>query len=167
MSIRMNFALAALAAGLMPSVALAEMRATLLPPWDGEIVPPAEICALQGGNGSTPPIALSGLPEGTASVAVEYNDISFASMAFNGGHGVIGFTVAGPDAELPPVPAMTAALPEGSWVISAARTRGEYLSPGYIPPCSGGNGHTYQAVVRALDSSGNELEMTRMLLGKY
>jgi phosphatidylethanolamine-binding protein (PEBP) family uncharacterized protein len=160
-------ALVGLGLGLLPSLALAEMSVALLPPWDGQTVPAAEICTLQGGNGSTPPMALSGLPEGTASVAVEYNDISFAPMAFNGGHGVIGFAVSGAEVDLAPVPAMTADLPEGSWVVSAARAGGQYASPGYIPPCSGGNGHTYQAVVRALDANGVELDMARVVLGKY
>ena len=153
--------------GLSPVAALAEMSLALLPPWDGQTVPVDQVCALHGGNGMTPPMALSGLPEGTVSLAVEFNDISFASLAFNGGHGAIGFAVTGPEAELPPVPALTADLPEGSWVISAARTSGQYASPGYIPPCSGGNGHTYQAVVRALDAEGNELDMARVVLGRY
>ena len=159
--------LAGVILALLPGAALAEMSVTLLPPWDGEVVPAGEVCTLQGGNGSTPPMALAGLPKGTASVAVEFNDISFPAMAFNGGHGVLGFAVAGPDAQLLPVPAMTTDLPEGSWVISAARAGGQYASAGYLPPCSGGNGHTYQVVVRALDANNIELDMARVVLGTY
>ena len=143
------------------------MAVALAAPWDGQTIPPDQICSLHGGAGMTPPLAVTGLPAGTASVAVEFNDISFPPLAFNGGHGAIGFAVAGPHAMLPAVPAMTADLPDGAWVIAAARTSGRYASPGYIPPCSGGNGHTYQAVVRALDASGNGLDSVRVVLGRY
>lgn len=160
-------ALVGLLIGFVPVAARADMTVTLLPPWDGETVPADQVCALHGGNGMTPPMALSGLPNGTASVAVEFNDISFPSLAFNGGHGAIGFAVTGREANLPAVPALTTDLSEGSWVISAARTSGRYASPGYIPPCSGGNGHTYQAVVRALAADGVELDMARIVIGKY
>lgn len=166
MNIRLSLVLAAMLS-LAPAPALAEMAAALSPPWDGQVIPADQICALHGGQGMTPPMMLTGLPEETASVAVEYNDISFPSMAFNGGHGVVGFAVAGPEATLPPMPAMTAELPDGAWIISAARTRGQYASPGYIPPCSGGNGHSYQAVVRALDAAGNALDSVRVVLGRY
>ena len=167
LKISLPAALAAAIMSLAPVPVLAEMAVALNPPWDGQTIPADQVCALHGGQGMTPPMTLTGLPEGTASVAVEYNDISFPSLAFNGGHGAIGFAAASPDAVLPPMPAMTAELPEGAWVISAARTHGQYASPGYIPPCSGGNGHTYQAVVRALDAGGNELDSARVVLGRY
>lgn len=167
MDLRVVFGLVALSFGMAPVMARAEMTVSLLPPWDGEAVPAGQICGLHGGSGSTPPLTLAGLPEGTVSVAVEYNDISFPAMAFHGGHGVIGFAVTAPEAELAPVPAMTADLPEGAWVVSASRAGGDYASPGYLPPCSGGNGHTYQALVRALDANGAELDTARIVLGKY
>lgn len=167
MKISLPVALAAAIIGLAPAPALAEMAVALNAPWDGQTIPADQVCTLHGGQGMTPPMTLTGLPDGTASVAVEYNDISFPALAFNGGHGAIGFAAAAPDAVLEPVPAMTADLPEGAWVISPARTHGQYASPGYIPPCSGGNGHTYQAVVRALDAGGNELDSARVVLGRY
>ena len=71
--------------------------AALSAPWDGVSVPDGQQCLLFGGNGATPEIVLHGLPVGTASVRVEFNDKSYGPLAENGGHGVIGFLVSGPE----------------------------------------------------------------------
>jgi len=141
--------------------------ASLSPPWDGVNVPDGQQCRLHGGNGATPEISLQGLPEGTALLRVEFNDKSYAPLSENGGHGVIGFTVSGMDVVLPSVPGMTADLPAGAEVLAAARSGGEYASPGYLPPCSGGRGNRYMADVIALDASGAELGRVPVELGRY
>ncbi|MEQ8899831.1 MAG: hypothetical protein RID11_07455 [Roseovarius sp.] len=61
----------------------------------------------------------------------------------NGAHGTIGFPVNGSKALLPSVPGMTARLPGGARVIHPARSSGDYASPGYLPPYSGGRGNRY------------------------
>jgi len=52
-------------------------------------------------------------------------------------------------------------------VFAAARAPGQYASPGYLPPCSGGAGNTYSATVIALDVAGAELASGKITLGKY
>jgi len=153
-----------LAAG---TTAAQSFSASLTAPWDGITVPEGQQCQLFGGNGATPEITLHGLPAGTASVRVEFNDKSYAPLADSGGHGVIGFTVSGPDAVLPSVPGMTANMPANARVLAAARSGGQYASPGYLPPCSGGRGNRYMADVIAQDASGAELATVALEIGKY
>ena len=143
------------------------LSASLAPPWDGVKVPKGQQCRLFGGNGATPEIILQGLPEGTVWVRVEFNDKSYAPLSENGGHGVIGFAVQGPEAVLPSAPGMTADLPAGAEVISPARSGGQYASAGYLPPCSGGRGNRYMADVIALDADGAELARVPVELGRY
>ncbi|NOR63559.1 MAG: hypothetical protein GQ535_13820 [Rhodobacteraceae bacterium] len=141
--------------------------AELSPPWDGANVPSGQQCRLFDGNGATPMIILQGLPEGTVQMRVEFNDKSYAPLADNGGHGVIGFQVSGPNAVLRSVPGMTDDLPAGAEVLAAARSGGQYASPGYLPPCSGGRGNRYMADVIALDATGAELARVPVELGRY
>ncbi len=159
-----------LIAGLMMAASAASAQsftAELGPPWGGVNVPDGQQCRLFDGNGATPMIILQGLPEGTAQMRVEFNDKSYAPLADNGGHGVIGFQVSGPNAVLPSVPGMTADLPDGAEVLAAARSGGQYASPGYLPPCSGGRGNRYMADVIALDAAGGELARVSVELGRY
>lgn len=138
------------------------------PAWDGVTIPEGQHCALQGGSGATPAIEVSGLPEGTTTVSVAFNDETYQPMN-DGGHGVIAFEVTPAEGTttLPSVPGGTADLPEGASVATASRGTGEYASPGYLPPCSGGQGNTYSATVTALDSTGQELATGKIELGKY
>lgn len=63
---------------------------------------------------------------------------------------------------------MTAKLPAGAQVIKAARGKGKYASPGYLPPCSGGRGNRYTVDLRAVDGAGKVLEMlSKVAIGKY
>ena len=149
------------------SAAAQSFTATLGPPWDGIDVPAGQQCHLFNGHGATPEIILQGLPEGTVQIRVEFNDKSYAPLADNGGHGVIGFQVSGPDAVLPAVPGMTADLPAGAEVLAAARSGGQYASAGYLPPCSGGRGNRYMADVIALGANGAELARVPVELGRY
>lgn len=153
---------------MLPAVpAFAAMKASVLPPWDGKTVPAGQQCKLNGGNGKTPPIKVTGMPDGTRWIVVEFNDRSYAPLANNGGHGKIGFPVSGSTATLPPVPGMTARLPGRAVVVAKARTSGRYASPGYLPPCSGGKGNRYTAVVKALDANSKLLEKVNINIGRY
>ena len=161
-----NFLIAGLL--LVAGMATAQsFEAKLALPWNGVTVPDGQQCRLFGGDGATPVFVLQGLPQGTTQVRVEFNDKSYAPLSENGGHGVIGFPVSGPDAVLPSVPGMAAYLPMGAVVISAARSSGQYASDGYLPPCSGGRGNRYMADVIALDSRGAELARVAVELGRY
>jgi phosphatidylethanolamine-binding protein (PEBP) family uncharacterized protein len=154
------------ATGVMAQAALELKFAD--PAWDGVTIPEGQHCALQGGTGATPALDVSGLPEGTATVNVAFNDETYQPMN-DGGHGIIAFTVTPADgkATLPSVPGGTAELPEGASVATASRGTGEYASPGYLPPCSGAAGNTYSATVTALDSAGAELATGKIEMGKY
>ena len=167
MALRTTLAILAMTTALLPCAALAEMTVVLGAPWDGKVVPADQICQLRGGNGSTPPMNLSGLPKGTVRVLVEYNDMSYYSMAFDGGHGALSFPATAPEADLPSVPAMTAELPHGALVVSAARATGRFASSGYLPPCSGGRGHMYAATIKALAEDGTVLDAVTLDMGRY
>ncbi|WP_066818484.1 hypothetical protein [Frigidibacter mobilis] len=148
--------------------ALAAMTVTLGAPWDGVKVPPGQHCKLdRGGKGATPPMTVKGLPSGTAQIVVAYNDRDYPPLSKKGGHGTIGFAVSGQTAQLPPVPGHTKKMPAGAVVVARAKSEGNYASAGYLPPCSGGKGHRYFAVVSAVDAAGKTLEEVTVELGKY
>ena len=149
------------------SAAFAEMQVALGAPWDGKRVPKGQHCTLHGGQGATPPMRVSAIPAGTVMLAVEYNDKSYAPLSSKGGHGVIGYPVKGNTADLPAVPGMTDKLPAGIRVISKARSTGQYASPGYLPPCSGGRGNDYRADVKAVGADGKVIEKVTVRLGRY
>ena len=159
--------LAAAVALALTVPAAAEMSVALKAPWDGQKVPTGQQCVLFGGKGATPPMMIKGLPAGTAAVVVEFNDKSYPPLSTNGGHGAIGFKVSGKTANLPAVPGMTNKVPKGSYVVHAARSSGEYASKGYLPPCSGGRGNRYEAVVKALGADGKLLEKVSISIGRY
>ncbi len=154
-------------AGLVPGMAAAKMTVTLGAPWDGKRVPRGQQCQLHGGKGATPPMVVAGLPRGTASVVVAFNDLSFGPLSRNGGHGTIGFPVRGTTANLPAVPGMTARLPGTAVVVAKALSSGQYASPGYLPPCSGGQNNRYVADVSAVGADGKVLETLRVEIGRY
>ncbi len=144
------------------------------PEWTGGALPAGQQCSLFGGKGATPPLRLGSIPAGANAIIVEFNDLDFAPLSSGGGHGKIGFWHnGGTSVELPAVPGDTATLPDGSFVEARARSTGMYASPGYLPPCSGGRGHTYVADVKAVYKARKEGEENRLLaqrrivIGKY
>lgn len=152
---------------LSATAAFADLKAQVLSPWDGKKVPSGQQCERHGGKGSTPPFQATGIPDGTVWLIVQYNDKSYKPLSRNGGHGTIGYAVSGASAKLPAVPGMTSRMPKGVRVIAAAQSTGDYASPGYLPPCSGGRGNSYEAQVLAVDANGKVLDKTRMKLGRY
>lgn len=159
----MSLALGLFAGG----AALADMSVSLLPPWTGKKVPPGQHCTLQGGNGATPPMSVSGLPSGTAAILVEYDDKSYSPLSRNGGHGSLLYPVKGSKATLPAVPGMTAKLPHGVTVYKKARAKGQFASDGYLPPCSNGRGNKYTATLKAISAQGKVLEKKTITIGRY
>ncbi|WP_373356902.1 hypothetical protein [Pseudoroseicyclus sp. CXY001] len=164
----MKVLLSGLVVTCLAGAASAEMSAQLMGAWTGGPIPEGQHCALQGGDGATPPIQITGIPEGTAFIVASFSDTTYAPMA-DGGHGTIMFPVRGDSAELPAVPGMTATdLPGGAVIAAPARGSGDYASPGYLPPCSGGNGNRYAVDLTAIDASTNELEkITDFTIGTY
>lgn len=162
-----SFALAALA---WPASAQSTLTVAFADPlWTGGDIPEGQHCRLLGGDGSTPALEVTGIPDGTAQINVEFNDEDYRPLSTGGGHGIIGFPVtpAGGAATLPSVPGYSTDLPPGAIVVAKSRTRAPYDSVGYLPPCSGGVGHTYSATVRALTTDGTEVGNGYIVLGKY
>lgn len=148
--------------------ASADITVTFGGDWDGVTVPDGQQCHLHGGNGATPPISLTGLPDGAAVVVLEFNDKSYRPLSENGGHGAIAFDVTGMSAELPAVPELSDELGDGIRVQHAARSSGNYASPGYLAPCSGGQGNRYTVDIIVKNAIGAPLEtLTDIDIGRY
>lgn len=168
MGSKMKNLLLSVATCFIATAASADMSAALLAPWDGVKVPDGQQCTLHGGNGATPPINLSGVPDGTAHIVLFFNDKSYAPLSRNGGHGAIAFAASGGNVSLASVPALTANLPNGVSVYSAARSTGNYASAGYLPPCSGGRGNRYTVDIKAVSAEGTVLdELLNFDIGRY
>ena len=142
------------------------------PAWDGNKIPPGQHCKKFGGNGSTPALKVSNIPAGANAIIVEFNDASYHKLSSDGGHGKVGWKVeGGGEAVLKSVPGGTDELPDGTWLVKKNRAKGAWRSPGYLPPCSGGRGNKYVAVVKAVRMAGGdvaeELAEGEITLGKY
>jgi hypothetical protein len=131
--------------------------------WTGNKLPDGQHCSKFGGNGATPPMRVAGIPAGVNAIIVEFNDESFARLSYDGGHGTIGFWVSGGQADLVSVPGGTDKMPSGAFV--EKRNRGTGL--GYLPPCSGGKGNTYSAVVKAVYKAKGEGEKSKLYAEGY
>lgn len=144
------------------------------PAWTGKQIPAGQQCQMFNGKGATPPLVVENIPAGANAIIVEFNDLSFAPLSNGGGHGKIGFWIQGGErAVLGAAPGETAKLPEGMFVEARALSTGNYASPGYLPPCSGGRGNLYVADVKAVYKARKEGEENRLLaeqritLGNY
>ena len=140
--------------------------------WDGKKIPAGQHCQVFGGNGSTPALKVSNIPAGANAIIIEYNDQSYGPLSNGGGHGTIGYRISGTTADLPAVPGHTASVPEGTFIEHASFATGQYASPGYLPPCSGGRGNIYTAVVKAVYKSEKKdenklLAVQPITLGSY
>ena len=139
------------------------------PAWDGKTVPKTAICTITGGSAPmSPALAVSGVPDGTVKITESYNDETYTPMD-HGGHGVLGFEVTPVNGavELPAVPGESDQLPAGVSVVTKNLGTGAYDKPGYLPPCSGGNGNRYTVDVTALDASGAVLATAHVDIGHY
>ncbi len=140
--------------------------------WDGETVPDGQHCSKYGGDGETPPMRVRQLPGRTDLIVVAFNDRDYQRLSHDGGHGKIGFPVEqeADSVELPAVPGGRAELPGDPYVVAKNRATGDYAQPGYLPPCSGGRGNDYFAVVKAFDTDSDPnllLAKATVELGSY
>jgi hypothetical protein len=137
--------------------------------WDGKVIPAGQQCRRFGGQGGVPRIAVDGYHSGAQVILLSFNDESSEQMA-SGGHGVIGLRINGRYATVGGVPGETSLANQGSFVV--ANNRGGEV-PGYLPPCSGGQGHLYSVTVMAVTwadtnpASYRVLNETRVELGRY
>lgn len=138
--------------------------------WDGKTIPAGQQCRKFGGQGaSTPRIQVDGYHSGAQVILLAFHDESFEPMN-HGGHGVVGVRINGRYATVGGVAAETALASQGSFVV--ANNRGGEV-PGYLPPCSGGQGHLYAVTVMAATWADTNpptyrvLNQTRVELGRY
>lgn len=163
----MKTVLALIACLATATPALAEIKVQLLPPWTGDKIPAGQHCTLQGGNGSTPPMKVSGLPQGTAGILVEYDDKTYKPLSTKGGHGTLLYPAKAGTVTLPAVPGMTAKLPGGVRVYKKSRASGKFKSDGYLPPCSDGRNNKYTATLMPISAQGKVLDKVQVVIGRY
>lgn len=146
----------------------AAMDVALSGGWDGKRVPAGQHCKLQGGNGKTPPMVVSDIPAGAVWIVMEFNDKDYRPLSTKGGHGILAYQVQGATTNVPALPAQTRKMPRGAQVLKDHRAKGQFASPGYIPPCSNGRNNRYSVDVKAVDASGKVLARKRNIpLGRY
>ncbi len=133
------------------------------PIWGGKDVPDGQQCRRFGGKKArTPELMVMGIPMTADALVVEYGDKSWGSI---GAHGKIGYNIKlGTETiVIPSVPAHTFNLPEDFFLVD------EHLAPhwdiagAYLPPCSGGLGHRYYAVVKAIVRAKSENEVPKLM----
>ena len=149
------------------NVEATQLDITLLGSWNGTNVPAGQQCPLYGGDGSTPPMRVDRVPDGTSEIIVQYNDRSFPPLSRNGGHGVVAYPATGNTTTLAAVPGMTADLGAGARIVTRARSTGQFASRGYLPPCSGGRGNIYEAVITAVSADNTPLATRTIRIGRY
>ena len=136
--------------------------------WNGIKIPAGQQCLRFGGkNPSTPKLKVSGIPEGTTAIVLEFSDRDYKNMD-KGGHGKIKFMLNSPvnEVTIPSVPGHTFDLPAGFKMIEAHRSPGWDKAGAYMPPCSGGKGHAYYVTIKAIKD--NKVTATTILeMGKY
>lgn len=164
----MRIALFAAAATLLATAVHADISVKLGAPWDGKKVPAGQQCTLFGGKGSTPPMQVTGVPQGAAWIVAEFNDKSYQPLSRNGGHGIIAWPAKAGTSQLKSVPGLAAKLPHGAQVMKPARSSGKYASAGYLPPCSGGRGNNYTVDIKVINSAGKVLASKKNVkIGRY
>lgn len=141
--------------------------------WDGRRIPADQVCSQFGGQGSTPPIMVTGIPEDATHLLLEINNWNVDSLSYRGGLGAILIPHDGsPTRRLPPVRGETAELNAGAEIFRPTRPElfginfsGEDHDDeiGYMPPCSGGQNHRYIAVVTAVKKPGVGTDITDLV----
>ena len=133
--------------------------------FDGLHRPESAAADLRPDPGNAGPDALE---PGTVWIVAHFNNKSYKPLSREGGLGQIAWPAKWPVTYLYPIPGM-AGLPKwGAFVVRPARTLEGYASPGYLPPCSGGQRHKYSVDIMAVDENGEVLARRRNVkLGKY
>lgn len=138
------------------------------PKWDGLAIPAGQQCTHDGATApSTPPLRVANIPAGADSLVFVYSDRDYTPMN-NGGHGIFQYALPSGDREVtvPSVPANTSELPAGFTIIAEHRGTSKGEPGAYMPPCSGGKGHSYFVTVQAVKGYSVVAEAV-LELGKY
>ena len=152
-------------------VAAQEFKAEFVDPaWDGQKVPTAHNC--NSATAMTPALKVSGLPAQSDYITLAFRDLDGpGAMASDGGHGKLGFAVAAGSSGVT-LPAVgqdkkQGDLPEGVELL--AEHKGRRPVSGYLAPCSQGQNHRYEVVVRAVTQADKDkvLAETRLPIGSW
>jgi hypothetical protein len=137
------------------------------PDWENgkSSVPRKGICKFRGGNGMSPELRLSNIPEKTSVFFVSFTDRNWGST---GGHGEFKVPYDGTSSEfiIKSVEGEKKGLPEGYEGIK--RHHGSMTTASYyLGPCSGGRWNSYYVRVDALGSDGKRIASAKVNLGNY
>ncbi|MFV0662623.1 hypothetical protein [Denitromonas sp.] len=141
--------------------------------WTGNAIPNEGVCSNFGGKDMSPALKVSGIPAGANAIIIQFNDRDYGPLSSGGGHGTLGYWVTGTSATLPAVKGFGTDVPDGVFIEAPAYGTGAYRSPGYLAACSGGRGHTYEAVIKAVYKAKKSGEESRLLaesvlaIGRY
>ena len=133
--------------------------------WDGKTIPKNGVCLRRGGEGFSPKIGISMIPEKTKSIRLMFTDLNYGK---EGGHGGIETKING-ESEIT-VPSFRDNLPTGFKGIKkhhCKKCREIGGSHYYNGPCSPQSKHTYKVFVYARDNNGKTLVKGSLVLGKY
>ena len=127
-------------------------------------VPKKGICLKYGGESLSPPMQISGIPDGAETIRLLFTDDNYGR---EGGHGDFTVKLNGQSSiELPPFGGDTNYLPanifggNGNHCYSCKETD-------YLGPCSGGRNHTYRVIVHATNAEEVILATGTVLLGQF
>ena len=151
---------------------LAALEAKMADPaWDGVKVPAGQQCQKFGGQGKSPALTVSGIPNGASHLILEFSDRTYQPMD-KGGHGKLSYALE-PGATavtVPSVPGHTMELPPGFTSVEQHKAPTWDKAGAYLPPCSGGQGNSYYVTVKAVHKMGDmnhELGSAVVEMGKY
>ena len=133
--------------------------------WNGSTVPDKGICKYRDGEGWSPALRISNIPDGAVKVELRFTDEDWDSVGF---HGVMAVKVpaGGKSVDVPSFEGETDALPAS---IESIRSHGCFDCGGgvYLGPCSGGRDHTYTVYVYAMNAKGETTAKEELSLGNY
>lgn len=133
--------------------------------WDGKTIPKIGVCLRRGGEGFSPKIGISMIPEKTKSIRLMFTDLNYGK---EGGHGGIETKING-ESKIT-VPSFRDNLPTGFTGIKkhhCKKCREIGGSHYYNGPCSPQRKHLYKVFVYALDNNGKILAKGNLVLGEY
>ena len=136
--------------------------------WNGKKIPEGQQCLnYEGKSPATPPMTVSNIPAGAASLVFVYSDVSNKRMQ-HGGHGMVEFALPkdATSAKIPRVFGHTYEVPVGIEMVAEYRSRKGEAGGAYKSPCSGGKNHLYTVDVQAWQGD-MVLAETTVEMGRY
>ena len=133
--------------------------------WDSKSIPQKGVCLRRGGEGFSPKIEISMIPENAKVIKLMFTDMDYGK---EGGHGGIEKKINGQKVLV--VPSFRDNLPKGFIGIKKHHCKKCKKIGGndfYNGPCSPKRKHTYKVFVYANDDNGKIISKGSLTLGKY